>query len=124
MRSWPWASSATVSYTHLDVYKRQLLGFGEQDFPGPQAVVFQRGLGDVQHAAAIAEPLAPTTAARYRTGRSAGQKYADEIPGQGKVQGLNRVRSGSYYDEALMPVSYTHLDVYKRQSSSTSPRSR
>ena len=39
-------------------------------------------------AAAIAEPLAPTTAARYRTGRSAGQKYADEIPGQGKVQGL------------------------------------
>ena len=39
-------------------------------------------------AAAIAEPLAPTTAARYRTGRSAGQKYADEVPGQGKVQGL------------------------------------
>lgn len=46
-------------------------------------------------AAAIAEPLAPTTAARYRTGRSAGQKYADEVPGQGKVQGLNRARSGS-----------------------------
>ena len=97
---------------------------------------------------------------RYRTGRSAGQKYADEVPGQGNVQGLNRARSGSYYDEALMPtmrnrrdvwlintvpykgghfaafppklaetcikagcpkggvvpVSYTHLDVYKRQS--------
>lgn len=63
-------------------------------------------------AAAIAEPLAPTTAARYRTGRSAGQKYADEIPGQGKVQGLNRVRSGSYYDEALMPTMRNRRDVW------------
>ena len=63
-------------------------------------------------AAAIAEPLAPTTAARYRTGRSAGQKYADEIPGQGKVQGLNRARSGSYYDEALMPTMRNRRDVW------------
>lgn len=63
-------------------------------------------------AAAIAEPLAPTTAARYRTGRSAGQKYADEVPGQGKVQGLNRARSGSYYDEALMPTMRNRRDVW------------
>ena len=63
-------------------------------------------------AAAIAEPLAPTTAARYRTGRSAGQKYADEVPGQGKVQGLNRARSGSYYDEALMPTIIPHMHMY------------
>ena len=61
-------------------------------------------------AAAIAEPLAPTTAARYRTGRSAGQKYADEVPGQGNVQGLNRARSGSYYDEALMPTMRNRRD--------------
>lgn len=39
-------------------------------------------------AAAIAEPLAPTTAARYRTGRSAGQKYADEVPDRGTYRGL------------------------------------
>ena len=52
-------------------------------------------------AAAIAEPLAPTTAARYRTGRSAGQKYADEFPGQGNGRGLNRARSGHYCDDAL-----------------------
>ena len=63
-------------------------------------------------ATAIAEPLAPTTAARYRTGRSAGQKYADEVPGQGKVQGLNRARSGSYYDEALMPTMRNRRDVW------------
>ena len=48
-------------------------------------------------AAAIAEPIASTTAARYRTGRGAGHKYADEVPGQGKVQGINRTRSGGYY---------------------------
>ena len=40
-------------------------------------------------AAAIAEPIAPGTAARYRQGRGAGHKYAEEIPGQGKVQGIN-----------------------------------
>ena len=53
-----------VSYTHLDVYKRQ------------------------------------------------GQKYADEVPGQGNVQGLNRARSGSYYDEALMPTMRNRRDVW------------
>ena len=63
-------------------------------------------------AAAIAEPLAPTTAARYRTGRSAGQKYAEEVPGQGNIQGLNRARSGSYYDEALMPTMRNRRDVW------------
>ena len=54
-------------------------------------------------AQSIAEPTAPTTAARYRTGRGAGHKYAAEVPGQGKVQGLNKARSGGYYDEALSP---------------------
>ena len=34
-------------------------------------------------AAAIAEPIAPGTAARYRQGRGAGHKYAEEVPGQG-----------------------------------------
>ena len=57
-------------------------------------------------AAAIAEPLAPTTAERYRRARSINSKYTQEVPGQGKVQGLNRPRDGGYYDDA---------DVYKRQ---------
>lgn len=63
-------------------------------------------------AAAIAEPIAPTTAARYRGGRSAGHKYAEEVPGQGKVQGINRVRSGGYYEDALIPTTRNKRDVW------------
>lgn len=63
-------------------------------------------------AAAIAEPVAPTTAARYRQGRGAGHKYAEEVPGQGKVQGINRTRSGGYYEDALMPTTRNKRDVW------------
>ena len=63
-------------------------------------------------AAAIAEPIAPGTAARYRQGRGAGHKYAEEVPGQGKVQGINKTRSGGYYDDALMPTTRNKRDVW------------
>ena len=63
-------------------------------------------------AAAIAEPLAPTTAERYRRARSTNSKYTLEIPGQGKVQGLNRPRDGGYYDDALMPTTRNKRDVW------------
>ena len=63
-------------------------------------------------AAAIAEPISPKTAARYRMGRSANSKYAAEIPGQGKVQGLNKARRGGYYDDALMPTTRNRRDVW------------
>ena len=63
-------------------------------------------------AAAIAEPIAPTTAARYKKGRGANSKYADEVPGQGKVQGLNRPRDGGYYDDALIPTTRNKRDVW------------
>ena len=63
-------------------------------------------------AAAIAEPIAPTTAARYRGGRSAGSKYSEEVPGQGKVQGINRARSGGYYEDALIPTTRNKRDVW------------
>ncbi|MDD4405450.1 MAG: site-specific DNA-methyltransferase [Parabacteroides sp.] len=63
-------------------------------------------------AAAIAEPIAPTTAARYRGGRGAGNKYAEEVPGQGKVQAINRPRTGGYYDEAFMPTTRNKRDVW------------
>ena len=61
---------------------------------------------------AIAEPIAPGTAARYRQGRGAGHKYAEEVPGQGKVQGINKTRSGGYYDDALMPTTRNKRDVW------------
>ena len=63
-------------------------------------------------AAAIAEPIAPTTAARYRGGRSVGSKYSEEVPGQGKVQGLNKARSGGYYEDALIPTTRNKRDVW------------
>lgn len=63
-------------------------------------------------AAAIAEPIAPTTAARYRKGRGANTKYADEVPGQGKPQGINKARSGGYYDDALIPTMRNKRDVW------------
>lgn len=56
-------------------------------------------------ALAIAEPIAPTTAARYKSGRSASSKYAEEIPGQGKVQKLNAPRAaGTITDADISPV--------------------
>ena len=60
----------------------------------------------------MAEPISTKTAARYRMGRSANSKYAAEIPGQGKVQGLNKARSGGYYDDALMPTTRNRRDVW------------
>ena len=63
-------------------------------------------------ATAIAEPIAPTTAARYRGGRSGGTKYTEEVPGQGKVQGINKARSGGYYDDALIPTMRNKRDVW------------
>ena len=63
-------------------------------------------------AAAIAEPIAAGTAARYRRGRGEGHKYAEGIPGQGKAQGINRARSGGYYDDALMPTMRNKRDVW------------
>lgn len=56
-------------------------------------------------ALAIAEPIAECTAARYKGGRSAGSKYAEEIPGQGKVQKLNAARAaGTITDADISPV--------------------
>ena len=63
-------------------------------------------------AAAIAEPIAPTTAARYKRARSTNSKYAEEVPGQGKIQGLNRPRDGGYYDDALIPTMRNKRDVW------------
>jgi len=56
-------------------------------------------------ALSIAEPIAEGTAARYKGGRSASSKYAEEIPGQGKVQKLNAARAvGTITDADISPV--------------------
>ncbi|MCE4768652.1 site-specific DNA-methyltransferase, partial [Clostridioides difficile] len=62
--------------------------------------------------AAVAEPTAPKTAARYKSSRSVSSKYAAEVPGQGKVQSLNKARSSGYYDPALIPTMRNRRDVW------------
>lgn len=63
-------------------------------------------------ALAIAEPMAPASIARYKRGRIGG-KYAEEIPGQNKVQGLNQTRSGGYYEDGAVPTVRNKRDVWQ-----------
>ena len=62
---------------------------------------------------AVAEPIAPTTAARYKSGRSETQKYAGEVPGQGNIQGINKGRArGAVKDEIIVPIR-SRRDVWQ-----------
>ena len=69
-----------VSYTHLDVYKRQILSYPSLSTGGLAARVALKGAGGGELAQLVA----------------------------------NHVR-GNVYGNMLAAVSYTHLDVYKRQ---------
>ena len=54
---------------------------------------------------AVAEPIAPQTASRLKSGRGSGNKYAVAIPGQNNAQRINAPRSkGAYTDERISPV--------------------
>ena len=63
-------------------------------------------------ALAIAEPIAASTAARYKGGRSAGGKYADGIPGQGKVQKINQARAAGSITDADISTVRNARDVW------------
>ena len=54
---------------------------------------------------AVAEPIAPTTAVRLKSGVGKGNKYAVTVPGQNQPQKINRPREKSAYaDELISPV--------------------
>ena len=54
---------------------------------------------------AVAEPIAPTTAGRLKSGVSKGNKYNGTVPGQNQPQKINRPREkGAYADELICPV--------------------
>ena len=54
---------------------------------------------------AVAEPIAPTTAGRLKSGVSKGNKYNVTVPGQNQPQKINRPREkGAYADELISPV--------------------
>lgn len=63
-------------------------------------------------AAAIAEPTAPTTAARMKSGRTAIHKYAEGIPGQ-TVQGINQPRARGAIPDELIPALRNKRDVWQ-----------
>lgn len=63
-------------------------------------------------ALAIAEPIAPATAARYKAGRGNNHKYAAEVPGQGKVQGINRPRAAGVITDADISPFRNRRDVW------------
>lgn len=63
-------------------------------------------------ALAIAKPIAASTAARYKGGRSAGGKYADGIPGQGKVQKINQARAAGSITDADISTVRNARDVW------------
>ena len=127
-------STKAVSYTHLDVYKRQipwlvalaLRGDGwylrssiiwYKTNPMPESCkdrptrcyeyVFlltksKKYYYDWQ---AVAEPIAPATAGRLKSGVGKGNKYSVTVPGQNQPQKINRPREkGAYADEMISPV--------------------
>ena len=73
------AYSAPVSYTHLDVYKRQSLQCGGSE-------------------------------------QESGDGRLPEGPGAGGIAQRAGKDPAAHSLQAACPVSYTHLDVYKRQS--------
>ena len=89
----------SVSYTHLDVYKRQaFLGFGHYQINSIKKLY---GVENVTY-----ETLSNTTAMPSRITREA---YGD-------LQEKAETDPDAFQDQGYLDtVSYTHLDVYKRQ---------
>ena len=84
-----------VSYTHLDVYKRQTLGGNlARNSPNASSLL---SLSEVLSLMAfmnrIADNNTPTSTATVKSAKIVRKKVRDKT----------------------IPVSYTHLDVYKRQ---------
>ena len=84
----------TVSYTHLDVYKRQDLA--KPEFKGKVVMPNPNSSGT---------GFLDVSAWMQRWGDTKAWKYMD---------GLHEIIA-QYTHSGSKPVSYTHLDVYKRQ---------
>ena len=92
-----WRKPISVSYTHLDVDKRQAEGFpmGMRAMCGAKVMgTMMMGLG----------------AAVYSS-KAGGMDFQYSAEPVYNIHGRPR----NYFMPDIMPVSYTHLDVYKRQ---------
>ena len=143
---WPWTASLTVSYTHLDVYKRQIItstynagavaqsglfnnasqhwnhalfwevmGPGEKKMPGELELALAESFGSV---AKFKEDFAAAGAGQFGSGWAWLVKDKDGALKVTKTE--NGVNPLCFGQTALLgcdvwAVSYTHLEVYKRQ---------
>ena len=101
-------NATPVSYTHLDVYKRQAGGYAlfKKGRCGGQG---QRRLGDVMLGVGL-DPLAEFL------DLGLGGFRADQHPVTARAMDLFHHQIAK-----IRPVSYTHLDVYKRQDQGRAP---
>ena len=89
-------TSRSVSYTHLDVYKRQ--GLEEQ------ITSFLYNHSDTGL-------VVIDTLQKVRSCDKSGSMYASDYKDVSALKSL-----ADKYGICILPVSYTHLDVYKRQA--------
>ena len=90
----------TVSYTHLDVYKRQ-----------PHARPSRRAAEATRKQTAMPMPVGMAMESRVHLALFVSLPMVRQVVEQGQC-----IREKSMVHTAVSPVSYTHLDVYKRQS--------
>ena len=105
----------TVSYTHLDVYKRQLFDFtgSSPQTKGPINCVKASTLSTIEYAVKVVTggDSIPTNDGCFRMIQSI-------LPEGSIVNAVKPAPTGSR-GLTVQPVSYTHLDVYKRQHHSS-----
>ena len=103
-----------VSYTHLDVYKRQL----HARATGPYSLVTQQPLGGkAQNGGQRFGEMEVWALEAYGAAHTLQEILtvkSDDI--QGRTKTYEAIIKGKDIPE---PVSYTHLDVYKRQGRSS-----
>ena len=109
-----------VSYTHLDVYKRQFK-YLPASFDGDMAAREQMhyaqclaGMAFSNALLGIVHSMAPKTGAAFSTGHIP-HGCANAIYLPYVIQFNAKNAEARYADIARYAVSYTHLDVYKRQ---------
>ena len=98
-----WKSVESVSYTHLDVYKRQAQG--DVEIYG----IFKGNIESKGNVKTYTDVEGDIIAGDVEILQKA---LKGNVTASGKV----KIADGSPINGNVNPVSYTHLDVYKRQS--------
>ena len=101
-----------VSYTHLDVYKRQVLYFEIRFFDKPQNDN-TNCMKDYNEINIVLKNFLNSLKELNRLGVTTNKKDFTSQIGEWLVSELFE---GKLAESAVQPVSYTHLDVYKRQT--------